>query len=94
MLRPCKAKGVGHSGTHLEPHGTDFLLWVLILAECGGGTGEGSDPQASTCQLTFPGEDPPRAPCLQWKVWLGEARGPTWSSSRPWGSRVQSVPEE
>lgn len=36
MLHPCKAKGLGHSGTHLEPHGADFLLWVLILVECGG----------------------------------------------------------
>lgn len=54
MLHPCKVKGVGHPGTRLEPRGTDFLLWVLILAECGGGTGEGSNPQASACQLTVP----------------------------------------
>lgn len=54
MLRPCKVKGVGHPGTHLELRGTDFLLWVLILAECGGGTGEGSNPQASSSQLTVP----------------------------------------
>ena len=68
MLRSCKAKGLGHSGTHLEPHGMDFLLWILILVECGGGTAERSDPQASACQLTVPGEDPPWVPCLQWKV--------------------------
>ena len=53
MLCPCKVKGVGHPGTRLEPRGTDFLLWVLILAECGGGTGEGSNPQASSSQLTI-----------------------------------------